>query len=292
MDSEILKQDDYISIIMDGLVNHSDDLNTFFVAEAKVRYSFKKERLEFLQHLNSATNYLYNLFIKKARDSEPIKKYKPKSYKDVFNGIEMVPMEITNYNPLSPEYEYVEPTIYDVLIDLEKEFKHLGFEYAGYLSVSNIEYAETQIDSAKETIEEDTPPNKLPNKKLLLSYKWLGKKEELNQLHEKMIDGLISSDTPIVDFKNIFSEKEISKLRPVKWHDGNASELLYFILELSEKGLIHKKNQTDYKQLAGCFIKNDCSVFKENFRQLKQDLDLKLSSEKKDRIDTLLREFV
>jgi len=124
-----------------------------------------------------------------------------------------------------------------------------------------------------------------------ISYKWLGNDDEIPDLFKKMKGILIDSGTTKNEFSNIFSGIEIDKINPVKWHNDNASELLYFILQLEEKNLIAKRKHTSYIKLSGCFIKNNGCKFHEQFRALKQNLDIQFSNEKKQIIDAIIKQF-
>lgn len=171
-----------------------------------------------------------------------------------------------------------------------------------YEEIDNIEFKKSYglmsyADKCKEELDrikleqEFLPIKKKENEAKIVSYKWLGVDTELPELFLKMKDVLISNDTTPKDFRMIFSEVEIAKIKPIKWHDSNASELLYFILQLSEKGLIKQGKQTNYKALTGCFVKNDGNPFQEKFKSLKQNLDINLSQKKKDIIDDIIAPF-
>ncbi len=121
------------------------------------------------------------------------------------------------------------------------------------------------------------------------SYKWLGKPEDLNELYRKMKD-FFSGETKFVDFKNIFSNKEISIINPIKWHDDTASELLYFIMQLVENGLIEGK-RLNYLTLTGCFLKSDGKKFTANFKNLKQSIPIKLTLAKMAKIEAIVKSF-
>jgi hypothetical protein len=103
---------------------------------------------------------------------------------------------------------------------------------------------------------------------------------------------LIDKNTIIEDFKNIFSGKPVNEITPVKWHNkGNASELLYFISQLMEIGFIPNEKRMNYRRLTGCFVKSDGSTFTENFKELKQSLDISLSPEKKLFIEKIIKKL-
>jgi hypothetical protein len=129
--------------------------------------------------------------------------------------------------------------------------------------------------------------------KPLISYQWDNKKFTLvTNLHKKIKGKLIDKDATINNFKAIFTGKPVTKITPLKWHDGTASELLYFIIQLQGKTFIPKEKRMNYKRIKGCFIKNDGSPFEENFKEinqsLKQNTEGTLCSEKRKFIDKIL----
>jgi hypothetical protein len=133
--------------------------------------------------------------------------------------------------------------------------------------------------------------NKEKGKKF--SYQWNGKPDELNDFFNRLKGGLISNDNELDDFIKVFSKVEInSNLKPIKWNNDVASEVLFFIKILMEKGLIEKSNRMDYRQLKLLFVKPDGNQFDENLKQLNQNLDINLSANKQDELNSLLDSFL
>lgn len=129
-----------------------------------------------------------------------------------------------------------------------------------------------------------------------ISYDWQNNPDkELKELFELMTNKykLIALETAYDDFEAVFSACPIDEnFKPIKWHDDNASELLYFILRLKEsKQLSGNQNRIDYKRLTACFIQADGKQFKANWKQLKFNIEINLSESKKKTIDKLLRNF-
>ncbi len=70
------------------------------------------------------------------------------------------------------------------------------------------------------------------------SYYWQKGQKELNDLYENMkANNLISQDTIPEDFKAVFSEKDLSTLKPIQWEKGPRL-LAYFIDQLTENKCI------------------------------------------------------
>ena len=116
-------------------------------------------------------------------------------------------------------------------------------------------------------------PSSSPKQKNYYTYEWLGKADEdLPQLHRlmKKFIGL----TTITEFKKIFLKTKINeKLKPIKWHENKASEVLYFISKLMEKGLIKdQRNRFSHKMLKSCFAPPDGNIFTQRLKQLKNNL--------------------
>ena len=140
---------------------------------------------------------------------------------------------------------------------------------------------ETLIDGKTEI-----PPG---TKSKHVSFQW--KKKELSKLYKNMVGNFISPDTTIDQFKAIFNGQSIESLIPIKWHDNNASEVLYFVLKLQELNLIEYNKRMDYKQLTACFSKPDGKPFTAKFKELKQTIGIKLTTYKQKAINDLLKGY-
>ncbi len=127
--------------------------------------------------------------------------------------------------------------------------------------------------------------------KIIRSYKWQGRRDELPKLYQKLKGDLIAPENRLTDFTQVFSNKDIAIINPIKWHDNNASELLYFVMQLSEYGLIQGA-RLNYETLAGCFVTNDGKKFTASFKNLKQSIPVKLSGVKMAKIEALIKLFV
>ena len=126
---------------------------------------------------------------------------------------------------------------------------------------------------------------------VIRSFKWQGKLEDLPKLYTKIKGDLVSNESKLIDFKHTFLHKDLAMITPLKWHDNNASELLYFIMQLSEKGLIAGK-RLNYQALKGCFLTNEGKKFTASFKNLKQSIPLKLTPAKMAKIDAIVKEFI
>lgn len=155
--------------------------------------------------------------------------------------------------------------------------------------------------------------------KKILTYEWNGLgvriDKELSDLYSMMIDKykLIAPETTYEQFKEVFTGHPIDEIIPIKWHDNNATELLYFIFRLGFGNWISLKSikrikkedfakiedifeyikyiRFDYNQLKACFIKSNGEKFNPAWKTLKQNM-LFLNEEKKKNINKLLEELL
>ena len=127
------------------------------------------------------------------------------------------------------------------------------------------------------------------------SYVWQGYSDkELPELYSLMIDKykLITPETTYEQFKDIFTGQPIESINPIKWHQDNASELLYFVERLKQSNNIdHNVKRADYKKMTACFVKPNATKFEANWKQIKQNISINLSSNKQEAIDKLLKHF-
>jgi len=139
------------------------------------------------------------------------------------------------------------------------------------------------------------PTTKPPQQQKKTSYVWQNNPDkELPELHSLMIDKykLIAPETTYEQFKDIFTGQPIESIEPIKWHQENASELLYFINRLEQStNIVHNSKKADYQKMTACFVKPDGQEFKAKWKQLKQNISINLSSDKQDAIDELLKNF-
>lgn len=135
-----------------------------------------------------------------------------------------------------------------------------------------------------------------------ISYVWKADPDnELPELFRKMLVEykLIASDTTFKQFKAIFTGQPIdTTFEPIRWHNNNASELLYFVLKLEESDSIACNNNgtddktiTDYKKMTACFVKPNGEKFSAAWKSLKTNIEINLSSTKQRVIDDLIESF-
>lgn len=150
------------------------------------------------------------------------------------------------------------------------------------------------IDKLKAKLQKSKNTNKT-KLKAEVSYTWLTNPDrELPELHQKMIDAeLIAPDTDLQNFIKVFKGKPIEEIVPIKWHDDNTTELLYFIRRLEETGQIAHTKKTNYKRMVACIVCHDGNPFQANFSELMYQVKnhSALSVEKQNRIDNVLRDF-
>ena len=75
--------------------------------------------------------------------------------------------------------------------------------------------------------------------------------KELPELCRLMIDKykLIAPETTYEQFKAIFTGQPIQSIEPIKWHQENASELLYFFDRLEQlDNIVHNPKKADYQK--------------------------------------------
>lgn len=139
------------------------------------------------------------------------------------------------------------------------------------------------------------PTRKPPKQQKKTSYVWQGNPDkELPELYRLMIDKykLIAPETTLEQFKAVFTGQAIESINPIKWHQDNASELLYFIDRLQQtNNIVHNPKKTDYQKMTACFVKPDGKQFKANWKQIKQNISFNLSSDKQNAIDELVNNF-
>lgn len=151
-------------------------------------------------------------------------------------------------------------------------------------------YLSNEID-----YQQKKPTRKPPKQQQKTSYVWQNNPDkELPELYKLMIDKykLIAPETTLEQFKAVFTGQAIESINPIKWHQDNASELLYFIDRLQQtNNIVHNPKRTDYQKLKACFVKPDGSQFNEALKSLKTKIDINLSPDKQTAIDELVSNF-
>lgn len=133
---------------------------------------------------------------------------------------------------------------------------------------------------------------KPPKQQKKTSYMWKANPDkELPELYSLMIDKykLIASESTYDQFKAVFTGQPIDdSFEPIRWHQNNASELLYFN-EAIKKKVDNVWNI--YQRMAACFVKPDGKPFKAVWKSLKTNIDINLSPDKQKTIDELVSDF-
>ena len=147
-------------------------------------------------------------------------------------------------------------------------------------------YLSNEIDH-----QQKRPARKPPKQQKKTSYVWQSNQEkELPELYSLMINKykLIAPETTYEQFKAVFTGQPIESINPIKWHQDNASELLYF-----NEAIKNKVNDVwhIYQRLEACFVKPDGKPFKAVWKSLKTNIDINLSSDKQKAIDELVSNF-
>lgn len=142
----------------------------------------------------------------------------------------------------------------------------------------------------------DLRNSKQPPYKKKTSYIWQSNpNKELPELFRLMIDKykLIASDTTLEQFTATFTGQTIESIIPIKWHQDNASELLYFIQRLEQSyNIEHNPKKADYQKMTGCFVRPDGNQFKASWKSLKTHIETNLSLDKQKAIDELVNNFL
>jgi len=151
-------------------------------------------------------------------------------------------------------------------------------------------YLSNEIDH-----QQKRPTRKPPKQQQKTSYVWQNNPdEELPELYRLMIDKyrLIAPETTLEQFKAVFTRQPIESINPIKWHQDNASELLYFIDRLQQtNNIVHNPKRADYQKLKACFVKPDGKPFNAVWKSLKTKLEINLSPDKQKAIDELVSNF-
>jgi hypothetical protein len=151
-------------------------------------------------------------------------------------------------------------------------------------------YLSNEID-----YQQKKPTRKPPKQQTKTSYVWQSNPDkELPELYKLMIDKykLIAPETTYEQFKAVYTGWTIYEIEPIRWHQENASELVYFIDRLEQTdNIVHNPKKTDYQKMTACFVKPDGKQFKANWKQIKQNISINLSSDKQKAIDELVSNF-
>lgn len=139
------------------------------------------------------------------------------------------------------------------------------------------------------SIESEKPQKKRKKK---ITYNWLGKDDELPELCRKLIkEEFIDAETTPEQFKTVFTGKTINDdFKPLRWL-LEATDLLYFIMQLQVKGLLEKTKRMDYIKMTKCFVDEEGSEFDKNFKQMKTEIKIKVPAQKQKKIDDLINDF-
>ncbi len=151
-------------------------------------------------------------------------------------------------------------------------------------------YLSNEIDQ-----QQKRPARKPPKQQKKTSYVWQNNTDkELPELYSLMINKykLIAPETTLEQFTAIFTGQPIDEIEPIRWHQENASELVYFINRLEQTdNIVHNPKKTDYQKMTACFVKPDGNHFKANWKQIKQNISINLSSDKQKSIDDIVSNF-
>ena len=149
-------------------------------------------------------------------------------------------------------------------------------------------YLNKRLNTLRNTQKQEPYKDKQQQK---TSYVWQNNPDkELPELYSLMLNKykLIAPETTLEQFKAVFTGQPINEIKPIRWHQDNASELLYFNEAIQAKvdNVWHI-----YQRLAACFVKPDGKEFNAVWKSLKTNIDINLSSDKQKAIDELVKNF-
>jgi hypothetical protein len=186
------------------------------------------------------------------------------------------------------DFSNIEFNEYPMLIN--SKARAAAFARAKYFHWLKSEYSENNrsefLDPQKNVITK--------NLQKKTSYEWQNEPDkELPELYSLMIDKykLIAPETTEQQFTAVFTGQPIESINPIKWHQDNASELLYFIYKLEQSNnIVYNPKRADYQKMTACFVKPDGSPFTANWRQLKTQIKFRAEDRCK-AIDELVSNF-
>lgn len=198
------------------------------------------------------------------------KKYTEKKVLDLNNLIESKIISWgLQYQPVAGSIHY--------LLEMEK-FK--------YIALDSWELA------AEIYLKEFTPVVGKRNSKAKISYEWLNDSEkDLPELYEYMKGKYISDETSLSTFIGVFTGKPLDEINPLKWHEDNASEIVYFITGLEKTHNIKDCRNERWKRLKACFVRPSGELFDADLKVLKANITKSLSSEKQNHINDLITQY-
>lgn len=204
--------------------------------------------------------------------------------------------EIDFFNASISELEQIEDDVKKLEKKIHSEVQN-NIQYPSILSIIH----DTK-QKAKERIkffeEPDTKKSTVPkprNIKSKITYKWLIDESKLYDFKRLLIKNeLISNDIDFQDFKSVFSEKSIAQIKNrIVWKSDNATQLIYLINELLNRGILKKKKKNfDYKLLYQCFEKSNRELFTEKGKSLKNNIDIKISTDFKTVTGSIISELL
>lgn len=186
---------------------------------------------------------------------------------------------------------YIKYTI-DVAL---KGYEHQVSSIGSTLEKKMLDIPKTRATNCYQWIEKKQI-QKPPKEQKKTSYVWQSNPDkELPELYNLMLNKykLIAPETTYEQFKAVFTGQPIDEgFEPIKWHDDNASELLYFIGKLEQlNNIAHNPKKADYQKMTVCFVKPDGKPFNAAWKSLKTNLGITLSPDKQKPIDELVNNF-
>lgn len=200
--------------------------------------------------------------------------------------------EIDFYNSVINELDKIEKSAFNMIQKWNRENDSEVVDCYIFQSIHKVrEEVKQRIQNyiSIPKVSEKIKPKRLKN---VTTYKWLFPHQAINTLYKSLKEKkLIDKKTKYSDFEFIFKEKSITEIsQPIIWCSSNATEVLFFILQLIHDKIIASNNlRMDYQLLKECFVKPDNTKFIENFKSLKTNIDLRLTSDKRDVIEKIVQ---
>lgn len=251
------------------------------------------------KRVNEIKESLYHQQLLSAGDERLIYGTYEKSFKDysklsLRNGKRV--NEIDYYNNSIKELEQIEETV----LQLEKQIhsdKNNSIEFHAIMNkIHNIkEFAKELIKKIKNENISSLNTIKPRNISTKLTYRWLIDLDKLYDFKKLLTKhNLINNSIDFQSFKFILNQNPITEIKKrIVWQNDNATQLIYLINELINRGILKQKNNNfDYILLYQCFEKSNGEIFTEKGKSLKNNIDVKVSANFKAIVDNIISELL
>lgn len=195
--------------------------------------------------------------------------YKISELKEIFNSVKSLEANINDKTGNEIKFHAIRRSILDVI----EESKKMSQAY------------DSEDESHKQHI----------RTKKIYSYNWKLPKQKINDLYKQLKkESLIDKSTKYASFEMIFSSLPVTKIEnKIVWSSSNATELLYFVLQLVNNEIVESSSKRmDYDKLKSCFVKENLEKFDVNFKSLRTDIEISLNIDKQRVIDNIIQSII